>query len=376
MADLKHRVTSGILPLGTPENTVSIKVSRKSLRAVIDEGLKKTTWIERHIPVRLRNRVTVEASEFGTSDSVFFVPEHPNVNLSNQRVAPVEYIKVDVADQHDLVRQDDAFDISFIGMSVSPQDYAGNNELLLCSLTKEDFANLDVKKQNTFVTNNSESTVSEDTTNDIKTQDSDDAIKKAKQKSYAVQANDKDLEDLPTSVTVHPGDYPFVHFDPEIDGHNVGHQPDTFVPVPGSKRLYLQRTPESNEKYGDVNMRFTIMEVDKLSEEQLIAIKSLEDIGKSVGKAAASVPYLKVISWMLKFANFLGSSALKKVAQPDHVLSKDISFMVAPPKNQPQNSNIQQREQFGNYLRVCLSFFIFTLIYINTLFYSYEYIRR
>lgn len=358
MGELQHRITSGIIPgLGTPENTVSIKVSRKALRAVIDDGLKKSTWVERHIPIRLRNRVTVEASEFGTSDSVFFVPEHANVNFSNQRVAPVEYIKVNAGDQSDLVRRDESFDVSFVGMSVSPQDYAGNNELLLCSLTKEDFVNLESKKQNTIVSATSDSTVSEDTAVDDKTQDSDDSIKKAKKVSYAVQADDRDLEDLPTSVTVHPGDYPFVHFDPEIDGHNVGHQPDTFVPVPGSKRLYLQRKPETNEKYGDVNMRFTIMEVDKLSEEQLIAIKSLEDIGKSVGKAAASVPYLKVISWMLKFANFLGSSALKKVAQPDHVLSKDISFMIAPPQDEREDSK-SRREQIGNYLRVCLSFSI------------------
>lgn len=358
MAELTHRASSLLVPSSkTPDTSLSIKVNRKSLRCVIDKGLSKGSWFERHNPLRLSNRVAVEAAEFGTADSVFFVPEQPNVNLTSRRVAPVEYVKVSPYTTADAVSQDDAFEISFVGMSISPQDAAGDNELLLFSLTKEDFLPAESKLNASAHPAPDVSDLSATTASAEQEEDPDkDFIRKVTSVASVAEQNpaidNKDLGDLPTSITIHPGDHPFIHFDPEVDGHDTGNQPDTFVPIPGSKRVYMQRQPECNNKYGDINMRFTVMEIDKLSEEQLIAIRNLDSIGKSVGKAASAVPYLKVISAILKFANFLGRSALKKVSQPDHVMSKDMAFMLAPGPDRENGNEKMKREEFGNYLRV------------------------
>ena len=408
MADLTHRVASKVFnPKATPASTIVIKASRLALRSSLQKGLKKTNWFERHFLFSLRRWVTVEAAEKGTDDSVFFVPEHPNVDNSHERSLPAQYIKVNPAHHDDVVRRGDDFEISFIGMSVAPMDIVGNNEILLVSLNREENSTLEMETKPELFTHSTSKDSIEDSTEIGKerrdainaqvealgpgkikslTASSANATAGTTGQSSAVtsqvdlanqtetsdavkQENDmRLLNELPNSLTIQLGDIPFLHYDPEIDGHDTGSAPNSFVPIPGSKRVYVQRRA-SKASHCDVSMRFTVMEIDKLNEEQLIAIKSLDAIGKSVGKASATVPYLKFIAWILKFANFLGRSALKKVAEPDHVLSKDMLFLLADSldddKSDPAHDNeisrtstsTMKREEYGNYLRVsCCQF--------------------
>lgn len=469
----KKATTAIFDPEKAPENAIEIKVARDNLRSVVNNGLKKTNYLQRLIPLSRRRWVTVEGSDHGTSDSVFFVPERANVSESHARMEPAQYIKINPSEHDDVVRRGDDFEITFLGMSVAPMDTVGNNELLLCSLTRNDgimpmepdepeekegpddsaMSNV-TSSANTSATTESPLKSAghsfEDTTEKAEPEtiakvpvpetpvkapkpeasapvtaiapSPESKVKpaapevKAKpaaaaskgggvnnlmkgllnvagaaatvQKTLAPSASgpatgkksaepgstlvegqpappkpltlaqkkkqeaiDKiaELAELPTSLVVHPGDIPFLHYDPVVDGHDTGSAPNSFVPIPGSKKVYLQRKAAQDR---DVFFRFTVMEVDKLSEEQLIAIKSLEAIAKSVSKAASTVPYLKIISSILKFANFLGSSALKKVSEPEHVLSKDLLFLLADPKGAEEEGTGGQRDAYGNYLRV------------------------
>ncbi|KAI0560910.1 hypothetical protein FGB62_98g033 [Gracilaria domingensis] len=362
MADLKSRISSRIFPPSTPTHTVSIKVRRKALQSAVDNSVRKRDFYYRYVPYHTRRRVLVEASECGTTDSILYAPERPNVGESHQRVTATEFVKVSQDTSSDLVRRDHDFEVSFIGFSVAQQDYIGDNELLLCSLARKSDHH-EVSESEPSVTTSS-STATGSSSND---NEAVDQFQKAKLREGTVPITPKnkriDLCDLPTALPIRPGDVPFLHFDPETDGHDTGTEPDAFVPIPGSKRLFIQRKGSKldgeSEGMRDVSMRFTVMEIDKLNEEQLIAIKSLEEVAKSVGKAASSVPYLKFISWLLKFANTVGRSALRKVARPDHVMSTDVSFMLAEPKGiKKGDESYEQREEFGNYLRYGYYFFL------------------
>lgn len=377
----------------SPASTVSIKVQKKSLLSAVDSSVRKRDWLDRNLPVGTRRRVNVEAAEGGTNDSIFFAPERPNVNQSHERVSATEFIKIDPNDHNDVVRIGDDFEISFCGMSVATQDLMGDNELLLCSLArKEDCLDHNEIEPEPSISAVASSTIeSSSSTENKQGQEkpssgeqgqekpssgeqgqeklssgagkphdlADEPVKPplpvpVKEKVVAPETAELDLSDLPTALPIRPGDLPFLHFDPETDGHDVGSEPDTFVAVPGTKRLFVRRRGSSMDmstsEIRDVVIRFTVMEIDKLSEDQLIAVKSLEEVAKSVGKAANSVPYLKFISWLLKFANTLGRSALKKVAKPDHVMSMDINFILAP--DDDSSDRTIQREEYGNYLRV------------------------
>lgn len=373
-------------------NTISIKVPRNSLRSAHDNGLFKTDIISRNLAyLPIKRRVNVEASVEGTSDSVFFTPEQANADMSNCRSSPVQFVKVRPADHDDIVYQGDDFEIEFIGMNCTPQDSMfGGNDLLLCSLTTDDEAQerekaKDIDAENSVVitptatptatpiASRQGSASSEDVDADgVATTSS---VDKEKAEALAASGTNVGTEEeeskpaeLPSSLHMTNYDLPFIHYDPEYDGHDVGSRPDTFVPIPGSKRLYLQRkgkfAPKEDQESPALYMRFTVMEVDKLSEEQISAIKSIEMIGKSVSNAAASVPYLKIISSMLKFANYLGKSALKKVSEPDHVMSVDVGFKLAQ-RVEEQNAEGQKvlvlrprQEEIGNYLRYGYYFFL------------------
>lgn len=379
----------------TPDDTVSIKVPRSSLGSYNDTGLAKTGLLARHIATPLRKRVYVEAAHCGTNDSIYFAPDTPSANQTNHRETPTEYIKICPDDHDDVVCIDDDFEIEFVGMSVTRQDTFGGNDLLLCSLTREEEAagmNILSKTRpplspmssssptTSFGTNSEPSIDPSDVTTPASSVDPvEDAVQTKQMSTNAQRANpakglakiksgesaDNDpMSNMPDNLRINPSDIPFIHYDPVYDGHDVGSRPDTYVPTPGSKRLYLQRKGRLANDYSQDDLpvlyiRFTVMEVDKLSEEQLDAIRSIDSIARSVKNAAASVPYLKIVSAMLKFANHIGKSALKKVSRPDHVMSADVGFKLHRPVIEGEDEKPRPRqEQFGNYLRYGYYFFL------------------
>lgn len=318
----------------TPDRTVSIKVPRDTLRSSNDSGLTKESFLTRHSRVHaLRRRVSVEASIQGTADAFFFAPETPNADEADMRAVPCEFVKVKAEGRDDCVHFGDDFEIEFVGMSVTRQDTFGNNDLLLCSLTRKEEANGMVKQGE-----NKKASMPENY---------------GEEKENVVE----DMSGLPSSLRVSPNDIPFIHYDPIYDGHDVGNKPDTFVAMPGTRRLYLQRRgrlagdSDKKEESPVMYIRFTVMEVDNVSDEQLAAIRSIEEIAGSVQKAAASVPYLKIVSSMLKMADRIGKSAIKRISKPDHVMSVDLGFKLYKPTKEGEG----RHEEYGNYLRVRLT---------------------
>lgn len=344
MSDLVRQVSSRIFsPSATPASTVSISVQRKALQSAVGiTGVHKRGLLPRTLPLGERRRVTVEAAEGGTNDSIFFVPERPNVNESHTRVSVTEFIKINPNEHGDVVRAGDDFEISFVGMSVAQQDCLSDTDLLLCSLArKEDCFEYGAYGRKQPFSAGTSST-------DERTGKSDEPER------VPTKPHEVDVGDLPAMLPMRPGDLPFLHYDAETDGSDSGSKLDTFVSVPGTKRLFVQRRGASIDKTSTdirgVAVRFTVMQIDPLDEAQQIAIRSMEEVAKSIRDTANSGRYLKLVSWLVKLANMLGHSAIKKVPKPGQVMSSDLSFMLAP-DDDPKGPTIQ-REEYGNYLRV------------------------
>lgn len=340
------------LPRATPSTTVSLKVPRHTLRSTTDSGLRKSSALPRILASHTHRRITVHGSPSGTTDSLFFTPERPAADSTHGRATPAQFAKISPGEHCDAVRAGDAFQISFVGMSVTHRDAAPGNELLLCSLRKSSRNNLTDR-----TTTTSSSAVG--------------MLSSSGKLGTTVLNGSGSLcgsSQLPSSLQVRDDDIPFIHFDPVVDGRDIEATPDSFVPVPGSKRLYVQH---GADKPSDtrVIVRFSVMEVDKLSEEEMCAIRNIENIGKSVGKSASSVPFLKPVGWMLKIANVLGKVAMRKMPSPDQVLSKDVEFFVADAEDAASEvtdtaSRVTTADPYGNYLRVGLIYIYIYLLYI------------
>lgn len=308
-----------------------VKVPRQSLQSTTDEGIRKRGRLSRLFSRLATVRIPVLSAPAGVSDSVFFVPETSSADVTHSRATCTQLIKIDPSKHDDVVRTTDDFQVSFIGMSVTQQDMFGDNELLLCSLKKaEDIG---------YMTKNGMSK------------------KRNKQGSRSA------LKNIVPSFTVADDDIPFIHYGPVVDGHTVGSKPNSFVSIPASKRLYIQRkgSPFFQESNRQLFVRFSVMEVDRISDEQLIALRRIEDIQKSFQTAGMALPYLMIISWVLKFAKFCGKVAMKHTCTPGHILSKDVGFLLAdeesccsPAHNCDFHCASRKRSQnvYGNYLRV------------------------
>lgn len=339
------------------------------MKSTNDNGLQKQGCLLRTLPVNMKKRVDVVSSEGGTSDGLFYVPDVASADSTAQRATPVQYAKINPNEHSNVVRRNHDFHISFIGMCITPQDFGKTNELLLCSISKRNHVfskNMEKrvtekkkerilekeKKKESKMTGSEEVEVTDEILADETS--ITDATNEKGEKLKNSEANK-----FPLSLSMSENDIPFIHYDPIIDGHNTGTAANSFVTIPSTKRMYLQRNGTSPDVLLDrrIMVRFTVMEIDKLSEEQMEAIKSIEKISASVGSAAAAVPYLKFVSSVLKFATHFGKSALKRACNADHVMSKDVSFMLGEPQVEKgedgeDDTKPAASEPYGNYLRV------------------------
>lgn len=303
---------------------MTIRVQRADLRATPTNALYKTNFFTRclnRVPLIDRKRVLVKNSPHATEDTVLYCPE--NIECDIAHAVPTQFVKVDPHITEDLVHRDDHFEISFIGMSATPFDVGktNRNELLLYSLLQEKYCD------------------------DLVTE------KKKPQPSVATTpSTSASLEQhVPTGI---PGtnDVPFIHYDPVIDGHDEGTKPDSYVPIPASKKLYYRHNKDKN---GDesaeqtVNIRFTLMEIDKISDILARAPSSVDQLGSYVSQTAGAVPYMEIVAKALSFASELGKEGIKQYEKPDHVLSADAEFLLAE-----RDGGLPQED--GDYLRVSL----------------------
>lgn len=349
-------------PTNTSTPTVSVAVPLADLRGAVDNGLRKrsASWLHRF----LKRRVRVEASVDGVKDFVFYAPEG---DPSNRRATPTEFVKIrPTPGDATIVRRSDAFEISFVGMSVIPEDtiFDNSNELLLYSLktcpdaihdTADDGAKVAAARRS----NNGNNNHNEDS-------DTDDLHS---------ELTNVDAPIAPTSgFSLSPDDIPFIHYDPVVDGHDVGSVPNSFVPVPASKALFYQHRGECTRQepangLASVPLRFNVLEIDHVSDGQARAVGSVGELGKMV--KSTGIPYLQPLSMAVSAASALGKEGLKNYSKPDHVMSKDLVFMLAEPEDDDNAStsgsstsgSSSRVETYGNFLRVSCVCFLFFLTY-------------
>lgn len=286
----------------------------------------------------MKRRVRVEASVDGVKDFVFYAPEG---DPTNRRATPTEFVKIKpTASDPTIVRRTDDFEITFIGMSVIPQDtiFGDKNELLLYSLKTDPNA-----------------------INDII--DDVEKIREGDASDLESELTDVDAPVAPTTgFSLSPDDIPFVHYDPVVDGHDVGTLPNAFIPVPASKSLYVQHHGKGKDgmkpKDGlaTIPLRFMVLEIDNVSDGQARAVGSISQLGKMV--KSTGVPYLQPLSMAVSAASAIGKEALKNYSKPDHVMSKDLAFLLAEPEEEDHDGSVgsstasSRVETYGNFLRV------------------------
>lgn len=307
-APLPHRVPPG------PEPSLSILVHRADLRALHQTGLRKGHRLEARRVLRLRKRVAVEAVPSTLPETTLYAPD------LSAPLTPTQFVRVDPnATADPLVRPGDAFCISFTGFSVAPHDgpASRDNELLLYSLLPDSGP----RPERVGPAN---------------------GRRPARERAPAA----------PTGVLPCDRDTVFIHYDPVVDSHDAGTPPDVFVPVPAAKARYLT-VPASTAAAAptSVSLRFSLMEIDRVSDMQARSASGLDHLGSYVSQGAAAVPYVQLLTHALSLASRLGTSGLRHYARPDHVLSADMRFMLAAPgRAQPARS--------ADYLRYGYYFFL------------------
>lgn len=378
--------------------SVSVRAYRNDLRGAIGDNSSKVPFLKRLKALRAWKRVLVEGAPLGTKDAVFFAPDNCLSGSNDSRGTPTSFVNIDPKESSHTVYRGDAFEISFLGMSVSSEDTIDSegNELLLYSLTR----NSDILAPGSELMSNSPgSTMTAPTVSSIGTPADGDvptvtiqqvssgvsptigtmpprALSTSGVTSFSSTQNGFALQSqrttsmnavpngfigtafaVPTGVLSATGDVPFIHYDPVIDGHDVGNASDTYVPVPATKSLYLRCLGKKGTSADvlqpqSVSIRFTIMEIDKVSDVQARSISGVDKLGNYVSPGAESVPYLELLTRAFAVASSLGKSGLRRYERPDHVHSVDMEFLLAERDSDGSNENGEKEPECGNYLQV------------------------
>lgn len=411
-------MTAGILSASSYENAtytgdrrLSVNVTRKSLTNATGNGLTRNMLSLLRLPAR----VSVEATTHDRADSVFYAPfpayfvvsngthghsDHPDIPFASpHRPTATEFLTVNPhTDRVDnLVSYEDDFELSFVGMNVPPQHSSASNpnELLLYSLRSNvypDGEDDDYSKVNSPMFNSNsyhphDSVVSPSMS--LKRNSLKSALGISVPAPSVAEASilTHVSVDSPPGAHLLPTDVAFIHYDPVVDGHNEGSLPDTFLPVPASKAVIRQhrafttsnhdsqtqeqseeqRTrPTSSSSASLVTVRFTVMEVDKVTSAQALTLASLSHMSHTsssgyTGPGGIVVPYANLISSAVQVANTIGRRALRKYARSDHVMSKDMEFRLVPKAvakaaahGVPVDSEQPGVRYAGTYLRVSI----------------------
>lgn len=397
------------------DRRLSVQVTRASLSDATGRPLREGGCFS--IVGGFRKRVFVEAWEDGRSDRIFYAPflddtsiepNHTNPTheqsatttfVSSTRSAnftqnadspqsstpPVQFVNVlpDRVPPHTLVDVEDDFEISFVGMVVPPfDDTSGRNanELLLYSVrSREPVYDRDSNEVRDSVPAQG---VPQDEPHQPDTRTNrqkglDDMMVKRASASRATAptsvADDDEgavamttmLQDS-TQVGLNPHDVPTIHFDPDVDGSQSGSVPNVFVTMPASKSLLFQggccekvmrewrEDYVRMKKFGTIGIRFTVLEIDRITNAQAAAIANATELGSVASSAGVVVPYANIISWAFSFASSVGEKQLKRYARPDYVIGTDFAFKLVRKQNDGTVTDVQGRSirYAAAYLRV------------------------
>lgn len=133
--------------------SVAVRALRDDLRGAIGGGAPARAnggarlgggaagggFLARLRAARAARRVLVEGAPMGTKDCVFFAPDNC---LSSTQATPTQFVNVDPRATPHVVRRGDAFEVTFLGVSVSPPAVGGAaggadpSDVLLYSLAR------------------------------------------------------------------------------------------------------------------------------------------------------------------------------------------------------------------------------------------------
>lgn len=358
---------------------ISVRVRRSALSNALGNGMNKLGLYE-NMKNKFKKRISVEGTTHGQFDSLFYAPfpkagknETPALptpgsrKLGTQQNKPPIPEKVQFlgtgfpcTDEEDLVRIGDGFDISVVGMSITPQDAFADsfNELLLYSMHKaSDCEGTDTGRPElndlsvNYTYRDNERQKREDV-RDRHYEGHPHSPSKFDNRQTTTQRNFReDISKKPTTFNGYPlpclDELPRIHYDPFGDGFTAGTLPDTFVSVPASRACVLRQDPASQNaecletmKKPDSNgadctcqgisLRFTVLEIDKITQAQLTALAGLESGSQAAAALGASLPFSGLLTTAASTVTRLGSAKLQKYAKPDFVLAKDVFFRLCP----------------------------------------------
>lgn len=326
------------------QRALSVLVSRSALSNSLGGRLEK--YLAFLNAMQSRKRVTVEATPHDSSDSVFYAPfphDSPSASFSSitaRRPIPTQFLTVDPYSCRvpDLVSDEDDFELSFVGMNVTPHDLSPSNpnELLLYSVRSHIFPDAEEEEEEPGA-----------------------AVEDKPSGTTAISA--LSVTDS-NGIDLLPCDVPFIHYDPVIDGHDDGSLPNTFLPVPASKSVIRQHRGGTTATF--VPVRFTVLEIDKVTSAQARACAKIDSVNVLARRAGVAVPFSDIISSAVAVANTIGKRALRKYTRPDHLIAKDMEFRLvskaqatASAEGSTSTDELPSKKYAGTYLRVSLFIF-------------------
>ncbi|KAI0560613.1 hypothetical protein FGB62_107g06 [Gracilaria domingensis] len=362
-------------------------VRRDALRGAINSGLRYQRVLGRavhFVPGLAHRRVCVEAHRNCTSSSLLYVPQREGITEAQiKKVRP---------NAKNVVRRGDEFFISFIGMSIASFDngagfsrHRSDNELLLYSMQCL------TRTQELEPVAPARDVVQEPEREIEPPQDQDQGAPipdmgpsgedppgggGAETIGVAQQAAQNARVDTGYAATFASDDHVYIHYDPVIDGRNSGTMADQFVTIPATKRIYTcsDLLPLAGDEGGDEDrdennrespcleslfMRFTVMEIDKISDLQARAVIGVDHLGSFVSSSAGSIPYIQLLTKAFAVASSAGKHGLKRYSRPDHVLSVNKEFILANPEREGEVQERAGREaKEENYLRYGYYYFL------------------
>lgn len=378
------------------KRSLQVRVTKSSLKNAAGSLLRPPKWWRR-LGIAQHTRVYVEPWENDRSDSIFYAPfsngqtrrqqstslasdqSSRNSSSSSERRRSIEHptaadfinIHPDRVPRSSLVDPSEDFEISFVGMVVPPFDFfrRNNNELLLFSLSSGSAtANNSTSSVNSMTSSKNSSQRESESNYEKKGYVSKDGKhRNLHTKQNSISNAELIAGDLVSGVAqgnlqggLHLDDIPTIHYDPDKDGFQYGTEPDTFVSIPASKSLFLQHegktVSETDNVTGSVPIRFTVMEIDRITKAQASAIACATQLGSMASTSSTVVPYANIVSWAFSFASTVSSRQLRKYSRPDFVMSTDVVFRLVKKQNNGTITDLKGDPiRFaGPYLQVCI----------------------
>lgn len=166
---------------------------------------------------------------------------------------------------------------------------------------------------------------------------------------------------------------PYIHFDYERDANKESHLPDTYINIPDSKTYVAgykgdkrNKTCEfhrrasncdsgknSKKKKKFVDVKLTIVEIDKPGWPVRQAISGIDDMNGFLSGYSSAVPFIGMMGTSLSLAKLISNRAIEHLSGPDPVMGVDVCFQLADRNRVNEGSAVP-----GKYLRYGYYFFL------------------